>query len=60
MTQKDFLKIFDLTGRVAVVTGGTGIQGTRITRGLAAYGADVAVVDLDEGATSNLAQEVAV
>ena len=50
--------MFDLTGRVAVVTGGTGIQGTRITRGLAAHGAVVAVVDLDEAATGNLAKEL--
>ncbi|CDL00629.1 putative gluconate 5-dehydrogenase [Magnetospirillum gryphiswaldense MSR-1 v2] len=39
--------LFSLAGKVAVVTGGTGIQGVRIIRGLAAFGADVAVVDLD-------------
>ena len=59
MKQKNLSKLFDLTGRVALVTGGTGIQGTRITRGLAANGADVAVVDLDEGAAGTLAKELA-
>jgi NAD(P)-dependent dehydrogenase (short-subunit alcohol dehydrogenase family) len=42
-----------------VVTGGCGIQGVRVTRGLAAYGAAVAVVDLDEGAAKKLAGEIA-
>ncbi|MAF96646.1 MAG: short-chain dehydrogenase [Rhodospirillaceae bacterium] len=58
MSEKDLSKLFDLFGRVAVVTGGTGIQGTRITRGLAAYGADVGVIDLDEDATQALADEI--
>jgi NAD(P)-dependent dehydrogenase (short-subunit alcohol dehydrogenase family) len=39
--------LFDLTGRVAVVTGAGGGLGTSICSGLAAYGADVALVDLD-------------
>ncbi len=58
MSEKDLKNLFDLTGKVALVTGGTGIQGTRITRGLAAYGADVAVIDLDEDATQALADEI--
>jgi len=56
MTQKDLSNLFDLTGKVAVITGGTGIQGPRIARGLAAHGAAVAVVDLDAGATATLAR----
>lgn len=47
MSEKDLSNLFDLSGKVAVVTGGTGIQGKRITRGLAANGADVAIVDLN-------------
>ena len=47
MSEKDLKNLFDLSGKVAVVTGGTGIQGTRVTRGLAAHGADIAVIDLD-------------
>ena len=51
--------LFDLTGKVAVVTGGAGIQGVRVTRGLAAFGADVAVVDIEGDAARKLAAEIA-
>ena len=59
MTGKDLNKLFDLSGKVALVTGGTGIQGPRIARGLAAHGADVAVTDLDVKATAALARDIA-
>ena len=36
-------KMFDLTGKVAIVTGGAGALGEAIALGLAAYGADVVV-----------------
>jgi NAD(P)-dependent dehydrogenase (short-subunit alcohol dehydrogenase family) len=39
--------LFDLTGKVAIVTGGVGILGRHLCEGLAAHGAEVAVVDLD-------------
>jgi NAD(P)-dependent dehydrogenase (short-subunit alcohol dehydrogenase family) len=55
---KDLSNLFDLTGKVAIVTGGTGLQGKRITRGLAAHGAHVAVVDLDSDATIAQAAEI--
>ncbi len=54
MSEPNLSNLFDLTGKVAVVTGGTGIQGVRITRGLAAYGAGVAVVDVDEAKIGHL------
>lgn len=38
---------FDLSGKVAVVTGGVGILGQHFCRGLAEFGAAVCVVDLD-------------
>lgn len=40
---KDYRKIFDLTGRVAIVTGGTGGFGHEVAIGLAQFGADVVV-----------------
>jgi NAD(P)-dependent dehydrogenase (short-subunit alcohol dehydrogenase family) len=39
--------LFDLTGKTAIVTGAVGILGKHFCRGLAEFGAQVAVVDLD-------------
>jgi NAD(P)-dependent dehydrogenase (short-subunit alcohol dehydrogenase family) len=39
--------LFDLTGRTAVVTGGGGILGQAFCKVLSAYGANVAVADID-------------
>jgi NAD(P)-dependent dehydrogenase (short-subunit alcohol dehydrogenase family) len=52
-------RLFDLTGRVALVTGGTGILGSRYIAALAEYGARVVIADLDaakcEAAAARLA-----
>ena len=40
--------MFDLTGKVAIITGGAGALGEAIAQGYAAYGADVVVTDLAE------------
>ncbi|MEO8261550.1 MAG: SDR family oxidoreductase [Pseudolysinimonas sp.] len=42
-----FRDLYDLSGRVAVVTGGAGILGSVTSEALADHGAAVAVVDLD-------------
>jgi gluconate 5-dehydrogenase len=38
--------MFDLSGKVAIVTGGAGALGQSIGQGLAAYGADIVISDL--------------
>lgn len=54
----DFKHLFDVSGRVAVVTGGAGILGEVFSRALAQFGAKVAVVDLDEQAAAALAADI--
>jgi NAD(P)-dependent dehydrogenase (short-subunit alcohol dehydrogenase family) len=54
-----FKALFDLTGRTAVVTGGCGILGQRFAEGLAEFGANVAIIDLDQAATDRVAADVA-
>ncbi len=51
----DYRGLFDLTGKVAVVTGGCGILGRHFCSALAAYGARVVVTDLDPAACETLA-----
>lgn len=59
MKQFDYSDLFNLKGKTAVVTGGIGVLGKRFCEGLAAFGANVAVVDLDEKQTSIFAEELA-
>lgn len=49
---------FDLTERVAVVTGGVGLLGAEFCRTLAEAGAAVAVVDLNESASQAAAESL--
>src|SRR5690242_18576842 len=50
--------MFDLTGKTAVVTGGTGVLGSVMCRGLAQAGASVAVLATTEAKTLALAEEI--
>src|SRR5260370_41398855 len=50
--------MFDLSGRVAVVTGGGGALGRVTAAGLAAAGASIAVVDLSESNAMTAADEI--
>jgi len=51
--------LFDLKGRLALITGGAGILGRRFAAGLAEHGADIAIVDLDKAGAEALAAELA-
>jgi 2-deoxy-D-gluconate 3-dehydrogenase len=51
-------KKFDLTGRVAVVTGGVGLLGAEFCRTLAEAGAAVVVVDLNASASQAVADSL--
>ncbi|MBR1130062.1 SDR family oxidoreductase [Bradyrhizobium iriomotense] len=53
-----FKTLYDLTGRTAVITGGCGILGSRFADGLAEFGANVAIIDLDHKATETAASEL--
>jgi len=55
---KDYTKIFDLTGRVAIVTGGTGGFGHEVAVGLAQFGADVVVSARTLESLKKVAEEV--
>ena len=50
--------IFRLDGRVALVTGAMGALGRAVCMGLAVYGADIVVADLDVSGAESLNQAV--
>jgi len=56
VTQGRYRRLFDLTGKRALVTGAAGILGSHFANGLADCGAAVACLDLDLGACEALAR----
>ncbi len=58
-TSPSYRQKFELTGRNAVITGAIGILGRRFCNGLAEFGANIAVVDLEEAAAKDVAAELA-
>ena len=59
MPDISFRKLFDLSGKTALVTGACGLLGRRFAAGLAEFGADLVVVDLDATKSADLAAELA-
>jgi NAD(P)-dependent dehydrogenase (short-subunit alcohol dehydrogenase family) len=51
-------KLFDLSGKVAVVTGGAGVLCAAMCRALAAEGVKVTILDINAQAAEDLAKEV--
>lgn len=51
-------KLFDLSGRVAIVTGGTGLLGMVFVHALSGHGAHVVLADLDQQHCDQCASEI--
>ncbi|HET7770545.1 MAG TPA: SDR family oxidoreductase [Chloroflexota bacterium] len=59
MANPDFLReLYSLDGQVAVVTGGTGVLGSEMARGLARAGAQVAIMGRRAEQAERVAQEI--
>jgi NAD(P)-dependent dehydrogenase (short-subunit alcohol dehydrogenase family) len=58
MLEIGFKKLFDLTGKTAIVTGGIGILGRHFCSILAEFGANIAIVDLQEEMAIDFAVEL--
>src|SRR5258708_40322460 len=59
LVPENFLStLFDLTGKVAVVTGGTGVLGSAMVRGLAQAGAKVGVIGRREAQANAVVAEI--
>jgi len=50
--------VFDLHGQVSVVTGGGGALGSTMASGLAQYGSDVAIMDVDRSCAETTAEQI--
>lgn len=58
MVEMSYKKLFELKGKTALVTGGSGILGKHFCLGLADAGANVAVVDINIESAIELAKEI--
>ncbi|MHA8057418.1 SDR family oxidoreductase [Aquirufa nivalisilvae] len=58
MSEISYKKLFDLTGKTAIVTGGIGILGRQFCSILAEFGANVAVVDIQYDSAIDFAAEL--
>ena len=58
MNSPSFKQIFSLKGKNAIVTGAVGILGKKFCTGLAEFGANVAVVDVEEIEVSKFAKQL--
>ncbi len=58
MTRLHASELFDISGKVAVVTGGAGVLCSTMCRALATWGAKVAVLDMNAEAAESLAAEI--
>lgn len=58
MNNSGFSDMFNLMGKNAIVTGGVGILGKNFCRALASFGANIAVVDLNEEEANSFSQEL--
>jgi NAD(P)-dependent dehydrogenase (short-subunit alcohol dehydrogenase family) len=52
------MNLFDISGKSVVITGGGGVLGAEIARGLAAYGAKITILDLDQDLALSLAKNM--
>lgn len=56
--QADIKRLFDLDGKVAVVTGASGALGKAVSMALAVHGVDIAACSIEAGALETLAVEI--
>lgn len=58
MTKDNYIKSFRLDGKTVLLTGAAGILGRRFAKGLAEFGANLALVDLKKDGAEEIAQEL--
>jgi NAD(P)-dependent dehydrogenase (short-subunit alcohol dehydrogenase family) len=55
---RELRNLFDLKGKAALVTGGSGALGRAVSLGLAAYGVDVALCSIEQEALEEVSREI--